>query len=81
MVRCMRPTATSAVCRSVRLAHTLIVMQLNDDDIREFKAIWKDEFGEEITDDVAREAASRVLELYRVLARAPRPEPDPPSPA
>lgn len=76
----MRRTASSTACPVVHSRHTLIVMRLNDDDLREFKAIWKDEFGEEITDDVAREAASRLLELYRVLARAPRPGPEPPSP-
>lgn len=76
----MRLTASSAVWSGPRFTNTLSVMQLNDDDLRTFRAIWKDEFGEEITDDAAREAASRVLELYRLLARAPHPEPDPPSP-
>lgn len=74
-------TASSTVCSGPRFTNTLNVMQLNDDDLREFKAIWEDEFGEEITDDVAREAASRLLELYRVLARAPRPKPETPSPS
>lgn len=42
-------------------------MELTDDDIREYQAIWKKEFGEEISADDARRSASQLLELYRVL--------------
>jgi len=70
----MRPAASFAVSSTLGSLRTLSVMQLNGDDLMDFKAIWKDEFGEELDDDAAREAASRLLELYRLLARAPQPK-------
>lgn len=46
-------------------------MQLSDDDIREFAALWKEEFGEEISDAGARRNASQLLRLYSLLLRPP----------
>ncbi len=40
-------------------------------DIEEFKAAYKEAFGEEIADDEAREMAQGVLRLYELLAQKP----------
>ncbi len=42
---------------------------LSQEDLDEFKAIWKEEFSEEISDDRAREEATKLIALYRELAR------------
>ena len=44
-------------------------MQLDDQDIREFIALWKEEFDEDLTLDEARHHASQLLELFWLLAR------------
>lgn len=44
-------------------------MQLNDEDIREFTALYTQEFGETISEVEAREMGSRVLDLYTILMR------------
>ena len=44
-------------------------MQLQDDDIREFSDLWKEEFNEILTISKAREYASLLLELYWLLAQ------------
>jgi len=46
-------------------------MQLSDKDIREFAAVWKGEFGEEISDIEARRNATQLLQLYSLLIRPP----------
>jgi hypothetical protein len=46
-------------------------MKLTDKDIREFQALWREEFGEEIRRDDAQRRAFELLELYALLARAP----------
>ncbi len=46
-------------------------MQLDDNDIREFLAIWKQEFGEELSPAEARHRASQFMELYALLAGLP----------
>ncbi len=43
-------------------------MTLSEDSIEKFKAIWKEEFKEDITDEFARERAEEFLELYATLA-------------
>jgi hypothetical protein len=43
-------------------------MKLEDADIEEFIALWKEEFGESISLDEARHRASQVMELYALLA-------------
>lgn len=35
--------------------------------IKEFKQIWKEEFGEDLTDDKAREAGERLLSFFKLL--------------
>jgi len=44
-------------------------MELTDEDLGEFVAIWKEEFGEIISMDEGRHAASQLLELYTLLGR------------
>ena len=48
-------------------------MQLKDDDLKEFAAIWKRVFGEEITLADARHRSSQLVTLYLALAK-PLPE-------
>ncbi len=42
---------------------------LNQQDLDEFKKIWKIEFGEEIGDDVAEEQGQRLLNLFKEIYR------------
>lgn len=44
-------------------------MELGDDDIREFADLWKQEFGETLSQGDARYHASQLMELYAALAR------------
>lgn len=44
-------------------------MQISDDALDEFIAIYRAEFGEEISHKDASEMALRVLTLYELLAR------------
>jgi len=44
-------------------------MQLTEEDIREFGAIWKRAFNEDIPLAEARHRASQILELYAALAK------------
>jgi hypothetical protein len=44
-------------------------MRLDADAIKEFKAIWKEEFGEDLSDDEAQEHGLRVLHLFALLLR------------
>lgn len=37
--------------------------------LQEFKAIWKEEIGEEISDDLALEKATELLTLFNVVYR------------
>lgn len=46
-------------------------MQLSDEDIKEFAALWREEFGEEISDAEARREAAQLLQLYSLLIRPP----------
>ena len=48
-------------------------MDLTEADIQEFAALWRDEFGEELSRDEARTEATRFLELYLLLAGFPPP--------
>lgn len=43
-------------------------MELTDEDLKEFIAIWKAEFQEELSLGDARHHASQLMELYLVLA-------------
>jgi len=59
-------------------------MQLKDDDLKEFVAIWKRVFNEEISLADARHHASQLVTLYLALAKslpeeAEHPAPDPPT--
>lgn len=42
-------------------------MQLSKETIEEFKQIYKEEFGEEISDQEAYELGSRLITLYKTL--------------
>jgi hypothetical protein len=44
-------------------------MQLSDQDIREFQAIWQAEFGEVISADFARARASDLIELFLIFQK------------
>ena len=44
-------------------------MHLTNEDLTEFQAIWKREFGEDLPLNEARQRAFELLELYAVLAR------------
>jgi hypothetical protein len=44
-------------------------MQLSDERLRQFHEAYKDDFGEEITLDQAREMLTRLVTLYEVLLR------------
>jgi hypothetical protein len=44
-------------------------MLLRDEDIEKFIAAYKDDTGETLRVEEAREIAGRLLELYRLLAR------------
>ena len=44
-------------------------MKLSDEDIAEFREIWKRVFGEDISAGEARNIGHNLLELYAALAR------------
>ncbi len=44
-----------------------IPQQLSREAIEEFKAAYKDEFGEELSDDEVREIATRLLRFFGIL--------------
>jgi hypothetical protein len=44
-------------------------VQITDEDIRRFQAIWRDEFREELGADEARSHIARLDALYLLLAR------------
>lgn len=55
-------------------------MQISDEAIKEYIQIYKDDFGEELSMEQAREIGTRLVELYLVLSRplpqrAPLPPP------
>lgn len=43
-------------------------MQFTEDDLREFMAIWSDEFHETLTAEEARRSATMLLDLFALLA-------------
>jgi hypothetical protein len=47
-------------------------MQFDDEEIREFADIWRDEFNEQLTLAEARSKASRLVEFFATLRRAER---------
>ena len=51
-------------------------MQLTDEDLREFAAIWKEEFDEEISAEGARRRATQLMQLYTLLVKPSLPEED-----
>ena len=50
-------------------------MRLSDKAIQEFKSIYREEFGEDISDAEAEEAAERVLRFFEIILQ---PLPNPP---
>ena len=44
--------------------------------IQEFKIVWREEFGEEIDDDFAREKATNLLDLFAVISQVEVPPGD-----
>lgn len=45
------------------------MVKLSPEAIAEFKAIYKEEFGEEITDDRAAELGGRLIRMMEVIYR------------
>ena len=45
-------------------------MQFDDDDIQEYRRIWKEEFQEEISLEDARHSASMLMELFALLLQS-----------
>jgi hypothetical protein len=43
-------------------------MLLGDEDVKEFQALYGEEFGEPISDGEARLLATRIITLYKALA-------------
>ena len=41
--------------------------------IQEFKLVWREEFGEEIDDDLVREKATSLLELFALISQVEAP--------
>lgn len=50
----------------------LAYIQLSDDQVGEFMKIYKDEFREDLSIEVAREVAINLLKLYLLLSQLPR---------
>jgi hypothetical protein len=44
--------------------------QLSAEAIREFKAVYREEFGESISDEDAQEIAMRLLRFFGILAKS-----------
>ncbi len=44
-------------------------MTLTDDDIKAFQGLWKQEMGEELTSEKAREYGENILALVALVAR------------
>lgn len=49
-------------------------MLLSPDAMQEFQAIYRQEFGEDLTDDEAQAMAQALLALFRTIARPLPPE-------
>lgn len=52
-------------------------MQITDEDIRRFQAIWREELEEDLSADEAREHIARLDALYLLLARQPASKQEP----
>lgn len=44
-------------------------MELSKQAIKDYKEIYKKEFGEEISDEEAREQGARLLNLFKIIYR------------
>ena len=44
-------------------------MQISDERLKEFQEAYKKDFGEDISIEEAREIASRLIDLYQLLAQ------------
>lgn len=44
-------------------------MQISDESLKEYQRIYKEGHGEELTLEEAREAAGRLLALYKIIMR------------
>lgn len=47
-------------------------MRLTDGDIKDFQRLWREEFQEEVPADIARERASRLIDLYLLFLKEKR---------
>lgn len=46
-------------------------IMLTDEAIEELRQIWKEETGEEVTEEEARAMGMRILKLFQLLEKAP----------
>ncbi len=47
-------------------------MALSEKAVKEFKEVWKKEYGVELTDDEARESSENLLGFFRLLMEIDR---------
>ena len=65
-----KPTTSQRYAFGCSPRQTIVpVMDLTEEDIREFTKLWRLEFGETLSAADARREASLLLELYAVIAR------------
>jgi hypothetical protein len=48
-------------------------VEITHDDIRRFRELWRDEFGEELSAEDARHHIARLDQLFLMLARRTKP--------
>lgn len=65
----MPQASKSAPSPCYRDSSTIFWMQLTEGDIREFQAVWRSVFNEELSAADASYHFSGLVELYRALAR------------
>ena len=56
-------------CRACKVNDMKPPQQLSREAIEEFKAIYQDEFGQELSDDEVQEIAMRLLRFFGILSK------------
>ena len=64
------PPPVSPTAQGHKVRHMQIPNQLSREAIDEFKAIYKDEFGEELTDGQVQEIGLRLLRFFGILVKS-----------
>jgi len=60
-------------CRAGTLTGMNMSQQLSQEAVNEFKSIYQDEFGRELSDDEVQEIAMRLLRFFGILAMSGAP--------